>query len=319
MTSLFAALKKVFSLMLSLIKNIFKMLATTIAIIIKKLGSGLLGVMGFIKSAILPFLQKLFMGPFGAALILAALTYMGLRTLAKDFIKGKKAQNRLRELRQLQKDGKLTPELEAEMKALEEAGVTVTMGEATRNTVKRTIDLATVQGLLDDPKRTDPEIQEITGVSREVLEAYREALNNRDLYYKLGIPVPDLFQVAQSFGTTVDRTAPTLLRNSQDQSNQTIPVSEPNAVSNETEIDVTGVPTPISSPILQQNSQGARGQSVGVKSTIFISSAEDARSYIDITESTEQSTLSTNSGGGGVRSYIASVINLDRPDFITGN
>ena len=212
----------------SLIKSIFTTMVTTMVGILKKLGSSLLSAVSFIRTAVLPFLQRLMMSPAGAAIILAALVYMGLKNLAKDFIKGKKAQERLRELRQIQKDGKLTPELQAEMTALESAGVTVSMGEAQRNAITQTLDLSTVQGYLDDPTRTDEEIQKDLGVSREVLEAYREALNNRDLYRRNNIPVPTLQQVARSFGETVDRTATTPSRTTGEQTTpaSTIPSKE---------------------------------------------------------------------------------------------
>ena len=313
MTILFAALKKVFSLMLSLIKNIFTMLAKTIGIIINKLGSALLSVMGFIKSAILPFLQKLFMGPFGAALILAALTYMGLQHLAKDFIKGKRAQGRLKELRQLQKDGKLTPELEDEMKALEEAGVTATMGEATRNTVKRTIDLTTVQGLLDDPTRSDKEIQESTGVSREVLEAYREALNNRELYRKSGIPVPDLVEVARSFGETVDRTAPTPFEEFQTEetSIKRFTIAELNRDKVITGSQNTTVIARAADLLKQQKNTGSQINSGTLDLGML---AEETGSYTN-TQSVTIPSQSTPSTGGATRQCLPSTINPDCPTF----
>jgi hypothetical protein len=189
----------------SLIKNIFTTMVKTVFSIIKKLGSSLLNAVTFIRSAILPFLQRLMMSPAGAAIILAALVYMGLQNLAKDYIKGRKNKDRLKLLRELEKEGKLTPEQRTELNALNAAGETVTMGEGIRNAVTQTLDLQTVQGYLDDPTRTDDEIKKDLGVSREVLEAYREALLNRNLYARNGIPVPTLQQVAQSFGETVDR------------------------------------------------------------------------------------------------------------------
>jgi DNA-binding transcriptional ArsR family regulator len=268
--------------------------------------------MGFIKSALLPFLQRLLMSPAGAAMILAALTYMGLRNLAKDFIKGKKAQDRLRELRQLQKNGELTPELETEMKALENAGVTTSMREGQLNAIKETLDLVTVRGYLDDPTRTDDEIQKDLGVSREVLEAYREALDNRELYRKNNIPLPNLRQVAQSFDESVDRTRPIPLRTSEDQSNQVIPVSEPNTVLNETEIDVTGAPNLIPSPVSQQDNSGSRIVSGTLDLDML---AEESGNYTNIQSVNLPSTTSSSSGGGATHQSIPSVINPVLPTF----
>ena len=312
MTSLFAGLKIALSLMSSLIKNIFTTMATTLAVILKKLGSGLLGIMGFIKSALLPFLQRLLMSPAGAAMILAALTYMGLRNLAKDFIKGKKAQDRLKELRQLQKDGQLTPELESEMKALESAGVTTSMREGQLNAIKETLDLVTVQGYLDDPTRTDDEIQKDLGVSREVLEAYREALNNRELYRRNNIPLPNLRQVAESFNESVDRTRPTPLRDSEDRSNQATPVSEPNTVLNETEIDVTGTPNLIPAPISQQDNSGSLLNS-GFEE---FQSLSDESVNTSVTNVTIPTAAAASSGGvGGIHQSLPSTINPVLPTF----
>lgn len=203
--------------MTSLIKNIFTKMLGTVLDIFKKIGSSLLSAIGFIKGAVLPFLQRLMMSPAGAAIILAALVYMGLQQLAKDFIKGKKAQDRLKYLRKLDKDGKLTPEERVEMRTLEDAGVTTSTREAQLRSVKETLDPVTVNTLLNDPKVTDEDIKRETGVSREILEAYREALANRNIMAKNHIPVPTLHDVAKSFGEKIERgdTSPTQTATSQ--------------------------------------------------------------------------------------------------------
>ena len=193
--------------LLSLIKTVFTKMVKTLFGIIKKLGSSLLNAVGFIRTAVLPFLQRLMMSPAGAALILAALVYMGLQNLAKDFIKGKKNQDRLKELRKLKKDGTITPEQSVELDVLEKSGYTASMREGQLNAAKRTFDIGTVSSMLDDPTRTDKDLIAMFGTSnREVLEAYREALLNRNVMAKNHIPMPNLNDVARSFGETLDRT-----------------------------------------------------------------------------------------------------------------
>ena len=206
----------------SLIKTIFTTVIKLVFGLITKIGSKILKVAGFIKNAIAPFLTRLMtgglgrslltgllMGTFGQALILAVLVAMGLKNLAEDFIKGKKAQERLRELRGLAKKGLLTPDLEMEMQTYEDAGVTATSGEARGRALKETHNPEFVNKMLDTSSVTDDDIKKEFGVSREVLEAYRQALSNRDIMAKNHIPIPSLYDVARSFGEKIERGSPT--------------------------------------------------------------------------------------------------------------
>jgi hypothetical protein len=210
MTSITAIIKSLITTLItslvSIVTSAIKMLMGTVTKMLKSIGKALLGAFR-IKELLPALLRSLFLSPLGAKIILAGLLYMGLKNLAKDYIEGKKAKDRLKELRALIADGLASAEQIQEAKVLEQAGVTTGEREAIGKATTGYLDLETTNAYLDKGF-SDAEIRKDIGVSREILEAYREGLLNRSALNKAGLSVPNLHEVAASFGEKVDRTSP---------------------------------------------------------------------------------------------------------------
>ena len=170
----------------------------------------------------------------------------------------------------------------------------------------------------DKDYKNDEEIKEIFGVDRATLQLYIEGGARgslRDAEQRLknieGASLEPLSGESESSGIPRNSAGQAVPGQTLEQIDQTH--NKQSAIAN-----AQAHTSRIFAPELQQNSQDARGQSVGVKSSIFINSAKDAGSNFDITsiDLPKQSTLSPNSGG--VHSSIPSVMNTDRPYFITG-
>ena len=171
----------------------------------------------------------------------------------------------------------------------------------------------------DKDYKNDEEIKKIFGVDRATLQLYVESgakgsLRDAEqrLKNKEGAPLePSLFGKSESSG---------ILRNSTGQSvpGQTLEQIDGSQNTQRAIENAQSIWTNRNFSPLQQNSQNARGQSVGLKSSIFVNTAKEAGSSIDITtmDLTKQRTLSNS---GGVHSSLPSVINPDRPYFITGS
>ena len=170
----------------------------------------------------------------------------------------------------------------------------------------------------DKDYKNDEEIKKIFGVDRATLQLYVESGARgslRDAEQRLknieGAPLEPLSGESESSG---------ILRNSTGQSvpGQTLEQIDESQNTQRAIEHAKSLADRNFTPS-QQNSQNARGQSVGLKSSIFVNTAKEAGSKIDITtmDLPKQSTLSTDSGG--VRSSLPSVINPDRPYFIIGS
>jgi hypothetical protein len=306
----------------SLIKSIFTTMVTTMVGILKKLASSLFSAVSFIRTAVLPFLQRLMMSPAGAAIILAALLYMGLSQLAKDYINGRKAIDRLKYLKALEKDGKLTPELRTEMNVLQKSGVNISQKAGTDRAKKETFTLQEVEEYLDDPTRTEAELKAHFGTgNREVLQAYREALLNRNIMVKNHIPVPTLRDVADSFGETLDVNSPTGTSNvgqitspSKEDSDIRTALEEDYKQSHLTApITDTGSTSPITSP--HEFPSSPSSSTVTNLTQNFNEAKKDNQSGNNITVMPSSQTSDTKNVASPKTYKLPDVVNVDYPMF----
>jgi hypothetical protein len=211
--SLSAVVKALITTLISaitpLVSAAFKTLISGVTKMLIGVGKALLAA--FKIKDLLPFILKsLFLRnpALAGSIVLAGLLYMGLKTLAKDYVEGKKASDRLRFLNNKIEEGTADDTEIAEALALREAGAKESFGKkAINRTIGKQYQLSYVEGMLDG-NFSDDDIKMAFGVQREVLEAYREALLNKDLYVKSGLAVPTLETIASSFGEKIDRSTP---------------------------------------------------------------------------------------------------------------